>query len=326
MATLPLGRVYRPDQRDRNYLMQRHLPEVSPVGAKLWSVPVLYDQGQTPRCVGFSCSTAMTSILAAAYAGAQVKLDADGLYLWANGHDGDLSPHDGSSVRAGFQGLVNVGDQVLVSSNPAVDPVGAFDKVQNFLWADTSAANADIDRLITWILTVSPVVIGIDWHHDSFTPNPATGYIPITGAVDGGHAICVRGVNATDPNNTYFVLRNTWGLWGCTVHPNWTVDLGVAGGDALMTKADLVTLLLAQGEAGSLIDTLAPVPTPTPSPAPPAPSPPAPPAPPKPTPTPTPTPVPPKPVPAVLASEIDAIFNRAEGQIRTLLGLPPKGK
>lgn len=299
-----LGRIYRPDRRDARYLMARNLPEVSPVGAKLWDIPVLYDQGQTPRCVGFSCSTDMSGIMAAELAGAAVKFDADRLYLYANAHDGDSKPHDGSSVRAGFQSLVGVGDAVITSSDSVDDPIGTMDKVQNYLWANTAAADADIDRVITWILTVSPVVIGIDWHNDSFTPNPKTGFIPITGPIEGGHAICVRGVNALDPNNVYFVLRNTWGKWGVTVHDDWTVDLATPGGDALMAKADLVTLLLAQGEAGALVDSVAPVPVPTPTPAP------------KPAPTPTPTPVP----VTSLWGQIEAVLAKAGNEIKALVG------
>lgn len=266
--TQGLGRIYREDPRDRNYLMTRLVPEASPVGAKLWDIPILMDQGQTPRCVGYSCSTAMSGILAAQMAGAVVKLDADQLYLYANSHDGDPRPHDGSTVRAGFSALVAVGDAVLSSTDPKDDPVGTMDKAQKYLWADTSAADADIDRLITWILTVSPVVIGIDWHNDSFTPNPTTGFISITGPIKGGHAICVRGVNANDPNNVYFVLRNTWGAWGSTVNPDWSVDVTKPAGDALMTKADLVALLSHQGEAGALVTIGAPNPVPVPVPTP----------------------------------------------------------
>lgn len=274
-----LGRVYRPDPGDDNYRMERLIPEVTVTsGQKLWEVPYLYDQGQTPKCVGFSCSTAMTGMIAALLNHAVASFDAAGLYAWANAHDGDSTPHDGSTVRAGLDGLCKVGDQVLSSSDQHDEAVGVMQKITNYLWADTSAANADIDRLIQWLLTVSPVVIGINWTKDMSTPD-ANGFIHPTGDVAGGHAICVRGVNADDPNNVRFVLRNTWGSWGVTVHDDWSVDTQTQGGDALISKADLVSLLSQQGEAGALVMSLAPAPSPDP----------VPPAPPVPTPTPQPS-------------------------------------
>lgn len=305
--TYGLGRVYQPDPRDRNYLMERKIPTVAPVGKRLWPTSLVYDQGQTPQCVGFSTAGAMTAIEAPS----TVKFDAARLYAWANTHDGDPTPHDGSSVRAGFTGAVTVG-AVALSSTDSADPVGVADKMANYLWADTSLPDGDIDHVITWLLTISPVVIGIDWYNDSFTPNPTTGFISLTGGVAGGHAIMVRGVNATDPNNTYFVLRNSWNGWGVTVKPDFTVDTNTAGGDCLLSKADLITLLKSNGEAGALVDTVpAPVPPvpPTPPPVPPIP------------PTPTPTPPPPNPPPAPPAGlwvKIKAILEKAEAEIKSL--------
>jgi hypothetical protein len=273
----------------------------------------------------------MSALLAKAFAGAAVKFDATQLYTWANAHDGDLGKHDGSTVRAGFQALVDQGDRVVASNNPAANPVGTMDKVSNYLWADTSAVNADIDRLITWILTVSPVVIGINWYNDMFNPDPATGRLTVTGAVAGGHAICVRGVNALDPDNTYFVLRNSWGPWGAKVNPDWTIaPVGMAG-DALLSRADLIRLLGEEGEAGALIDNIgaplppippapAPDPTPVPVPVPPTPPPaptPSPPFPPKPAPPhPAPGPV----VPPAVVALVAAAFDKAKAEAMKAMG------
>lgn len=258
-----LGRIYKPDVRDRDFLMNRKLGEVTavPVGAKLYPVKHVYDQGQTPQCVGYSCSGVMTAMEEPA----TVVFNATHLYDWANAHDGDPSAHEGSTVRAGLQGLLTVGDMVVTSTD-AEDPPNTADKVANYLWADTTKADGDVNSVITWLLTISPVVIGIDWYNDAFHPD-AKGYIHLTGGVAGGHAIMVRGVNATDPNNIYFVLRNSWNGWGVTVHPDWTVTAD-GGGDCLISSADLVKLLIASGEAGAVVEALAPAPTPKPTPKP----------------------------------------------------------
>lgn len=253
-----LGRVYHPDPRDAEFLMARRVPEVSPVGKKLYPVPHLYDQGQTPMCVGYSTSAAATALEAPA----TVVFDAARLYTYANAHDGDTTKHDGTSVRAGFQTMLAQGDAIL-SSTGADDPVGTMDKMASYLWADTSQPYGDIDRVITWLLTIGPVVIGIDWYNASFNPDPITGFISLAGGVAGGHAILLRGVNAEDPNNTWFVLRNSWGNWGVTVNPDFSTTL-VPGGDCKISKADLITLLTAQGEAGALVDSVTPPPPPPP--------------------------------------------------------------
>jgi hypothetical protein len=283
-----LGRIFSPDVRDRNYLMGSKLAATAPVGRRLWDIPYLYDQGQTPACTGYSSSAAMSGVYYSDHHDT-IQFNAMGLYKWANAHDGDPTPHDGSSVRAAFQGLVAVGDVILASNIPA-DGVGVAERIQNYVWADTALVDCDINNIITWILNISPVVIGINWYEDMFCQDPKTdqfvappgGFLPITGKVAGGHAICIHGVNATDPNNTYFVLRNSWGAWGIHVNDDWTTDSTPAG-DILLKKADLITLLSQQGEAGALVDNLSPIlPVPPPKPVPPAPTP----TPPTPAPTP----------------------------------------
>lgn len=250
-----LGRVYVEDARDKNFLMSRKIGEATttPTGKRLWSSPVQYDQGQQPACTGFSTSGALSDIYAAQQSGAIVMFDALRLYQWANTHDGIPGAHEGSTVRAAFQGLIRIGDQII-HSNYKGDSVGVFERVKNYLWADVSKVDADINNLINWILTISPVVIGINWYNDMFTPD-AKGFIHPNGSLAGGHAICIRGVNATDPNNTYFVLKNSWGSgWGVTVHNDFTVDAKTTGGDCLLSKEDLVKLLKENGEAGALVD------------------------------------------------------------------------
>ena len=258
-----LGRIYQPDDRDSGFLMARKLPDESVVstGARLWPMPHVYDQGDSPHCVGYSCSGVLTCLAAALYNNASVVFDAPALYAWANQHDGDKRPHDGSTVRSGLKGLQAVGDQILTSTDVEHQPLGLFDRAENYLWANVKAHDADIDRVIGWLLTVSPIVIGIDWSKPMYDPGPDGFVHPDPNQVEGGHAILVRGVNAVDPANIRFCMRNSWGgSWGVTVHDDWSVtNSPPGGGDALLSRDDLIALLKANGEAGAVVEDLVPI-------------------------------------------------------------------
>lgn len=248
-----LGRIYKPDERDKGYLLRDKLgaaPQTIPSGSKLWPVPFLYDQGQTPECTAYAASTALTAYLYQRTGGHTVEFDAAALYAWANAHDGIPTPHDGSTVRAAFQGLQTVGDDVTVSTAPSV-AVGLADKIAGYYWADTTQLQADIATIVQWVLSVGPVEIGINWYDGMFTPS-SQGWIFPTGNIAGGHALTIRGVNTTNASNQFFVLRNTWGAWGVGVNQSWTFQ-PLPQGDAVIKLADLVTLLEQDGEAGALI-------------------------------------------------------------------------
>lgn len=259
----PLGRIYAPDPRDANYLMARKLPQPPdhPTGKRLHDIPVRYNQGDTEACTGYSAATAETGRIANLN-GPIVGFDAMGIYNWANANDGDPTAHQGSTVRAAFQGMVSVGADVAYSGARANRyPVGDAVKANQFLWADLTDVEAALDHLTSWLLIVGPVVIGITWYNSMFCEDdngnftaPTGGYIQIgQGGVAGGHAICIRGVNADDPQHP-FVLRNSWQPWGIAVEPDWSVNLAHGdGGDILISRDDLGTLLADQGEAGALV-------------------------------------------------------------------------
>lgn len=286
-----LGRIFRPDPRDRDFLLARVIEEAAaPTGKRLHAAPVVYDQGQTPECVGYSTAGLLSVHRHEADPDDPDDPTFDGaaIYAWANAHDGDPTVHDGSTVRAGFQALMQAGGKVTASTDAADDPVGAVDKIANYLWADTTLPDRDLNRVATWLLTVGPVVVGILWYQDMFNPS-AEGIVTPTGGVAGGHAIMVRGVNM---DTKMFCLRNSWGAWSGTVHDDWSFTAD-GGGDCLISWADLFAVLSQNGEAGAAVADPLPAPVP---PAPPAPAPPAPPAPPTPAPTP-PAPIPPAPTP-----------------------------
>lgn len=235
-----------------------HLISATPTGRRLWAAPHLYDQGQTPRCTAYATSGAMTARYAN-FAGPDIVFDADALYAWANANDGIAGPHDGSTVRAALTGVQTQGEAVISveGRDPYRQTVGERDKISRYLWADTTLPDADTLALISWLLVVGPVVIGIDWkqtmfcEHDDGTPNiPASGMIDITGTSAGGHAVLLRGAFPELPGQP-FCIRNSWGAWGGTCHPDGSFDPATPSGDILIARHDLALLLADQGEAGA---------------------------------------------------------------------------
>jgi len=90
-----------------------------------------------------------------------------------------------------------------------------------------------VDDLVLAIGYSGPAVIGVNWYSGMFAPG-ADGFIRVTGSVQGGHAILVRGYNA---KHRRFLLRNSWGRdWG-------------RGGDCFISYDDMARLLSEQGEA-----------------------------------------------------------------------------
>jgi hypothetical protein len=97
-------------------------------------------------------------------------------------------------------------------------------------------------------LTKTPVIVGMAWHQDMFTPD-ADGRVHPTGDVAGGHEICVDEIDA-DNREVWFT--NSWGTsWGM-------------GGRAYLTFDDFGALLADQGDVTIFTPLTAPAPTPTP--------------------------------------------------------------
>lgn len=99
-------------------------------------------------------------------------------------------------------------------------------------------------------LGVTPVVCGITWYDDMFTPDP-DGRVHPDGGVAGGHEICADEIRA-DVEQVWFT--NSWGVdWG-------------AAGRFYLTFADFGKLLADQGDVTIFTPLTAPAPTPAPSP------------------------------------------------------------
>lgn len=187
--------------------------ETAPLQSVKWehAGPVL-DQGQLGSCTGNAASDALnTKPLWDGKRRLLTEQDAVAIYSWATHHDGfpGVYPPDdtGSSGLAVCKALKKLG---LIRAYRH-----AFG-LQHTLGA----------------LAKQPVIIGIPWTDDMFTPD-ADGFIRPTGQVAGGHEVCLIEL---DVENQSVTLLNSWGS-------TWGQD-----GTAKLTWDDLGALLAQQGD------------------------------------------------------------------------------
>jgi len=188
-----LGRSYKPDSRDNNYLIETHLlgtikKQKVKLTSRYWDNNGWWgDQGNTPQCVGYSWAhwledgPIMQSGVAPIIKPSVIYENAQKLDEWPGEN------YDGTSVRGGVKYLQKMG------------------KVKNYYWG------YNLQTLINTVLNVGPVVVGTNWYTSMFYPNKR-GIIKIGGRLAGGHAYVINGV---DTRKKLFRLKNSWGRkWG----------------------------------------------------------------------------------------------------------------
>lgn len=201
------------DERSKQYPIRTVVAALKP-RSYTWSLKTRLDQGQQGACVGFSWSHELAARPVVVpnitndtakqlyYSAQQLDSDPGGEYPGATPH------YEGTEVIAGAKA------------------VQALGKMTEYRWA------FNLNDVILAVGTQGPGILGTDWFDDMFNPD-SKGFIKPTGALAGGHAICVRGVNVT---KKYFTLANSWGTsWG-------------KGGDCYISFADFEKLLLNNGE------------------------------------------------------------------------------
>lgn len=169
------------------------------------------------NCTGNACAQALNcDPLLPAGRRLLTEADATAIYSWATHHD----PFRGAypPVDTGSDGL---------SVAKAARKLGLIGSYRHAFGL----------QHVLGALVLRPLIIGIPWTEGMFTPDP-DGYLHITGAVAGGHELCLRGIDVEA--RTVRVLNS------------WSASWGV-GGEAVLRWDDLGTLLAQQGDATVLL-------------------------------------------------------------------------
>lgn len=173
--------------------------------------PVL-DQGQLGSCTGNAISQALnTGPLLPAGRRLLTEQDAVGIYSWATHHDpypGAYPPQDTGS-----------------SGNAVAKAARHLHLIRS--WRHAFGLRHALEALV-----LQPVIIGIPWLDGMFELG-SDGYLPLSGAVAGGHEVALVGLDVDAESVT---VLNSWG-------PGW----GNAG-TALLRWTDLGELLAQQGD------------------------------------------------------------------------------
>lgn len=217
MKTYPLGRVpSRPDER--NYQLAKYIPPILPAiktafpDEKRWAYPrrKSLDQKNTGHCTGFSI------------ANFGITLPIYDRFNDTNGHsfyykckveDGEPLQENGSSIHS----------------------VAKVMKKEGMI--KTYAFAKSIKEIVYWVLVHGPVILGVEWTEDMFTPD-AKNIIRPTGQVVGGHALLADEIKRP-------------GLIG--LHSSWGDEWGL-NGRAYMTFKDFSNLFSRNGEAIAAVE------------------------------------------------------------------------
>jgi hypothetical protein len=166
------------------------------------------DQGREGACVGFACAGEL-----AATPIKHIVSNESALLLYRKAQEVDRKAgrwySEGATVLAGMQGC---------REN------GLFGK---YVW------NFGIDDTIDWIVRKGPVILGINWYYDMYSPSK-NGLISVGGGIAGGHAILANGYWPLHPEfGDVLVLTNSWGKdWGV----NGRGFLRIADADRLLRE------------------------------------------------------------------------------------------
>jgi hypothetical protein len=227
-TTRVVDRLPEFDERSRRFAAVSP-DDTRPFPSRGWACNVYNDQGREGACVGFAWShelAARPRIIPTNNTFAlEIYRRAQQLDYWP-GED-----YSGTSVLAGVKA-------VQERLNSAGIPY-----IGSYRWA---FGIADVLRVLSY---AGPVVLGIDWYYDMYTPNEKN-YITPTGELVGGHAILAKhqrivklnpdlpaDMSNIDVDRSHVRLHNSWGT-----------GYGL-GGDAFITVRNLNKLLQDGGEA-----------------------------------------------------------------------------
>lgn len=219
------------DERSRAFRAVEGI-ETKPFRSYTWSCDVYNDQGREGACVGFAWSHELSAKPKVVRRGPAFAMEvyrrAQQIDEWP-GED-----YSGTSVLAGVKAVMEHENSIGNSF------------IGGYRWA---FGLQDVMRVIGYR---GPVVLGINWYYNMYTPNEKH-FISASGEIVGGHAIMAKGIKVVE--------KSTDGVYGTTdfnnvdldksyvrLHNSWGINYGL-GGDAFLTLRDLDKLLQEQGEA-----------------------------------------------------------------------------
>lgn len=212
-----LGRLVQKDKRNANFPLPKEIVPVE-VRDRYWWGASVYDQGDTPQCVGY----AGFGWLAGGPTTNRPPFTATDLYHWAQVRDEwPGEGYDGTSTLGLMKALKDKG------------------YISEYRWA------TDAETLVAWILTKGPVLVGTNWHYDMFMPD-TDGFIEPLGEIVGGHEWRIVGADRDKvcPDGSQGAVRmvNSWGYsWG-------------DHGRAWVSFDDLDSLIKNDGEAVTAVE------------------------------------------------------------------------
>lgn len=160
-----------------------------------------YDQGSSNACVGYSSSWAMSILNRQLYDPKWLWEEAKNIDEWPDTNAGD---GNGTSVRAGMDVLRTEGHRQVRCHYDK--PVSMDHGILKNEWATT------VDQVRASLENGIPVVLGVDWFDEFFTPEKIGHDYwigrELAGTVAGGHAICAYGVS---DKKQAIKLVNSWG-------------------------------------------------------------------------------------------------------------------
>lgn len=208
-----LGRV--PSTYDeRDHILAVHYSKlltaaVIPAAVKAPTTSHPKDQGETPRCVGYSgeYGRLITELPDLHHV---VRFDPDDLYDRCKEIDGSPGS-DGTSLRAAITVLQGQGALVMKASATSGVKVGRRLKIKGYARLRTR------DEVKAALTNLRHAWFGLPWYNSWF--RPANGNLPAPDSEAGGHAILAVGYDDThinlDGTLGAFLLANSWGTsWG----------------------------------------------------------------------------------------------------------------
>lgn len=206
-----LGRVFIPDDRDKNYPLRAIMPKAKTDRDYKYWFPNGWtgNQGNTPQCVAYAWLHYLEDGGITQNHKNPPVMPPEWFYKECQKNDywpGENYP--GTSVRAGAGVAQREG------------------YISNYWWT------WDIEEAVDAVMNIGPVVLGVDWYSNMSQPD-LKNIIRPTGTYQGGHAIEWNGVNK---KTELCRIKNSWGR----KYGN--------NGYAYISFNDLAKLLAANGE------------------------------------------------------------------------------